>query len=484
MELAITAKEREMEIMENNHRVTLRVYEQKVKQLEYTHKNDVNLILTSGENTSLTSTKEQDIERKRLLEEKKLQIQNEKLRLEKENVEKISSIKLEHEAYLSKLSSQFEEGLRELIFRCDTRKETIETDYELRRRVDVHEVEERKNMHINELINNHKNSFKQMKEYYNKITYENLNLIKSLQGQIRELKSRSENNKTALLQYKVENDRLTDLSAKEAQRMATLQSQLRQRKNDKLALKNALSRQSEVEKKLKISLFEFSKLRAEYSSVEQEHSELCNTFEDNINMVNDQSNEMNRILENRLKALKEKNLQLLQSTNDQESLESRLKQVEHDLDCIHIANDAGLDEDLALLNNNDDDNDEQRPPVPPSHEHSHVNEEVQQTSQFRKQSLPLMDDESTMYSKPNSDMPAPLMVSTVPKSVVAGEEEGEEEAVVRVDEEVEAEPETVDESTLQAEAAQEEEEEVVTASRPVREAEVELSLSHQELDIN
>lgn len=37
--MAIMAKDREMEIMEDNHRVEVRVYVQKVKHLEYEHKN-------------------------------------------------------------------------------------------------------------------------------------------------------------------------------------------------------------------------------------------------------------------------------------------------------------------------------------------------------------------------------------------------------------------------------------------------------------
>jgi hypothetical protein len=43
----------------------------------------------------------------------------------------------------------------------------------------LHELEERKNLHINELINNHEKAFKELKKYYNEITAENLNLIKA-----------------------------------------------------------------------------------------------------------------------------------------------------------------------------------------------------------------------------------------------------------------------------------------------------------------
>jgi len=45
-------------------------------------------------------------------------------------------------------------------------------------KVEIHEVEERKNEHINSLMKNHEEAFKEMKEYYNDITRENLELIR------------------------------------------------------------------------------------------------------------------------------------------------------------------------------------------------------------------------------------------------------------------------------------------------------------------
>ena len=61
-------------------------------------------------------------------------------------------------------------GMSELTARCESRLKMLESDLELRRRVEVHEVEERKNQHINDLIKNHHKAFSQMKSYYNDIT--------------------------------------------------------------------------------------------------------------------------------------------------------------------------------------------------------------------------------------------------------------------------------------------------------------------------
>lgn len=50
----------------------------------------------------------------------------------------------------------------------------------LKHRLEITEVEERKNAQIADLIKNHENAFTEMKNYYNDITLNNLSLIKSM----------------------------------------------------------------------------------------------------------------------------------------------------------------------------------------------------------------------------------------------------------------------------------------------------------------
>jgi membrane protease subunit (stomatin/prohibitin family) len=51
---------------------------------------------------------------------------------------------------------------------------------EQQRRQEVHEIEERKDEHINELMRKHEKAFSEIKTYYNDITHNNLELIKNL----------------------------------------------------------------------------------------------------------------------------------------------------------------------------------------------------------------------------------------------------------------------------------------------------------------
>ena len=59
----------------------------------------------------------------------------------------------------------------------DRKMKLLRDDLELRRKHELHEVEERKNGHINELMRQHEAAFSEVKNYYNDITANNLDLI-------------------------------------------------------------------------------------------------------------------------------------------------------------------------------------------------------------------------------------------------------------------------------------------------------------------
>lgn len=302
LELAISAKDREMELLEDNHRVELRVYQQKVKHLEYEHRNNIKGIVRDG--TGLLESEQQTHEnRERELLRVKEQLKFEQMELELVNASKVSEVRQQHDKQLIKLRQQFEDGLSELTSRCESRLKYLETDLELRRRVEVHEVEERKNQHINDLIKNHKKAFSQMKAYYNEITAGNLQLIRSLQKQVEELKERSINNKRRLLEFVQENQKLSEPLSKVTAEISEVQTLLRERTKDQMALRNAHSRLSSVGKRSKQLRLQFQQLEEDFAKVERERDQLYNSFEESIQRVQQQSDFHNQALEQRLRAV-------------------------------------------------------------------------------------------------------------------------------------------------------------------------------------
>lgn len=288
-----------MELLEDNHRVELRVYQQKVKHLEYEHRNNLKGIIHDGTNLlDLEQSMHQSRERELL--KIKEQLKFERMEMELVNATKVSEIRSQHEKQIAKLRHQFEDGLQELNLRCESRLKQLENDLELRRRVEIHEVEERKNQHINDLIKNHKKAFGQMKDYYNDITGNNLQLIKSLQKQVETLKLHSINNKKMLHEYMIENQKLSEPLTKVSLEISELQSQLKERTKDQMALRNSNSRLQLLRKQINEMKKKYLKLEDDYHRIEVERDGLYHSFEEVLQRIERQSDFQNQALNQKL----------------------------------------------------------------------------------------------------------------------------------------------------------------------------------------
>lgn len=70
--------------------------------------------------------------------------------------------------------------LSEIEAKYDKKMKMLRDELDLRRKTEIHEVEERKNGQINMLMQRHEEAFADIKNYYNDITLNNLALINSL----------------------------------------------------------------------------------------------------------------------------------------------------------------------------------------------------------------------------------------------------------------------------------------------------------------
>jgi len=95
---------------------------------------------------------------------------------------------------LKNIKSKLEMSKRALIDNYEHKLQRLREELELRLKVEIHEIEERKNAHINDLMKNHEEAFKDMKEYYNDITRENLEHIKNHKEKLVEIRAQIEAN--------------------------------------------------------------------------------------------------------------------------------------------------------------------------------------------------------------------------------------------------------------------------------------------------
>lgn len=89
--------------------------------------------------------------------------------------------KMQHNAEeMSNMMKKFESEAIELEQKYEQKLTSQYESLTLKHRIEMTEVEERKNAQIASLIKNHEDAFNEMKNYYNDITLNNLSLIKSM----------------------------------------------------------------------------------------------------------------------------------------------------------------------------------------------------------------------------------------------------------------------------------------------------------------
>merc|ERR1719382_1300672 len=161
--------------------------------------------------------------------------------LREQQLQNVDDVKMMRQGFaksLRALRENFEANHKQLQDQYEEQVEDLKVDLELRRKVEIHEIEERKNQHINELLFNHQEAFDEIKAYYNDITHDNLQLIKSLKDEIQEMKEKEKKNQKRMAVLTQENKDLSEPLDEKLENLRELEEKLKSYTKDKLALKN------------------------------------------------------------------------------------------------------------------------------------------------------------------------------------------------------------------------------------------------------
>ncbi|NWU91281.1 DRC4 protein, partial [Upupa epops] len=179
----------------------------------------------------------------------------------------------------------------------------LRDELDLRRKTEIHEVEERKNSHISELMRNHERAFSDIKNYYNDITIQNLALINLLKEQIDEMKKKEAYLEKEKADVLLENKQLKEPLQQVREQLAELQKKLAHYDKDKLALTNAKAHLKVTQKQLKDLQWEHEVLEQRFIKVQAERDELYQKFTKAIHEVQQKTGFKNLLLERKLKGL-------------------------------------------------------------------------------------------------------------------------------------------------------------------------------------
>ncbi|XP_011644760.1 dynein regulatory complex subunit 4 [Pogonomyrmex barbatus] len=298
----IRNKEREKEELTEKHEAELKLYKQKVKHLMYEHQ--TNLSETKAEHlVALKLAQDDHVTQENELIKDKTELKKTQKEQEFAHMNEIRALKLQNSEEMNNMMKKFESEAIELEQKYEQKLTSQYESLILKHRMEITEVEERKNAQIASLIKNHENSFNEMKNYYNDITLNNLSLIKSMKEQMEVMRSNEERMKKQVRELTAENKKYSaDMKASQ-ETTAELNRQLANYEKDKQCLINTKRRLSVAVKDLENFKWENEVLEMRFEKCQSERDELHSRFVSAIFELQQKTGLKNVLLEKKLKKL-------------------------------------------------------------------------------------------------------------------------------------------------------------------------------------
>eukprot|EP00930_Biecheleria_cincta_P036499 TRINITY_DN2501_c0_g1_i1.p1 TRINITY_DN2501_c0_g1~~TRINITY_DN2501_c0_g1_i1.p1 ORF type:complete len:497 (+),score=153.64 TRINITY_DN2501_c0_g1_i1:71-1492(+) len=295
--------DRKMEILERDFRVHIKVHEQKVQNLEYEHKESRRQVGEAGE-ADILDERAKHSDKVADMNKEKLDIKRDLREHQLENEDEVNMMRQGFAKALQKLRDTFEANHQALQAQYEEQVEQLKIDLELRRKVEIHEIEERKNLHINELLHNHQEAFDEIKAYYNDITHDNLLLIKSLKDEIAEMKEREKSNRKRMELLRQENKDLSKPLEDKLEEQQLLEEKLKSYTKDKMALKNLKAHYKKLEDQTSEAKQEYRGCEDRYRKIEKERDDLYKRFQKAVREIQRKAElGKNVVLEKKLEVL-------------------------------------------------------------------------------------------------------------------------------------------------------------------------------------
>eukprot|EP00953_Heterococcus_sp_UTEX-ZZ885_P003135 2217-Heterococcus_DN1.PRE.1 len=228
----------------------------------------------------------------------------------------LKEMELAHEDYLKALKQaqdknitllrgEFERKTSEVHRNFERRMKTVRERLEARRKAESASIEERKNAHIETLMKAHEKAFAEIKNYYNDITHNNLDLIKSLKEEVAEMRRKEQQDEKLMYEIAQENRRMSEPLRRARRDVERLRSELDRYSSEKEDLRSAKARLLITEAQLRAVQWETEVLDQRRAAVAGERDELRGRFAASVGEVQRRSGFRNLLLERKLAALEE-----------------------------------------------------------------------------------------------------------------------------------------------------------------------------------
>ncbi|GBG32775.1 Growth arrest-specific protein 8-like [Hondaea fermentalgiana] len=295
-------KHRELQDLEERHQVEIKVYKQRVKHLLYEHQNEVTFLKADCNNSlRLEEDKHRHAETELKKDERALKIELKETELSHEDF--IKSLKQEQDRRITELRQNFERRARELQLKHERRSRVLREQLEAQRKADIQRIEQRKDSHIDELMKTHEKAFAEIKNYYNDITHNNLDLIKSLKEGVSEMKKKESADEKLMFEIAQENKRMSEPLKQALQDVERLRGSLEEYTEIKARLSKTKVNLGVVQDQLKALQWENEVLGQRFEMISSERKNLYDQLQSSVFDVQQKTGLKNILLEKKVTLL-------------------------------------------------------------------------------------------------------------------------------------------------------------------------------------
>lgn len=301
----IEIEEQKMQENENYHNQEINAFSHKFQHLEYDHDTFIKETLDRNYTNALNKEEEIRAQRENQYLDKKSQLRREmKIQVStyRDEVDERNRInennynrnKINLEEHLKKIKKQYEDDKIEL-----------EKDLDLRLKVEIHELEERKNLHINNLINAFEERMDNFKKENIDQIKENIGLIKTNDEYLRMLKNKNNESAKEVEDLKKKIEELEKDLEEAKEENLQIENRLKKYYNQKINITNMNAKVSFLTKKCEEIIKKTEEIEKKKHALIEEIKELKEKFVDAVMLFKAKTEKTNDELEKKISNLNE-----------------------------------------------------------------------------------------------------------------------------------------------------------------------------------
>eukprot|EP01031_Cornospumella_fuschlensis_P046260 gene46260-56638_t len=217
--------------------------------------------------------------------------------------EYIRGLKREQDVKITSLRHEFERRGQEVQKLFDARMKKTREVLDKRRKEEIKAIEDRKHTMIEKLMLEHSKAFANIKNYYNDITHNNLDLIKSLKEEVKDLEAEDRKDQLRLYEKKAEYKKLSAPLKRMEEDVVQLRGELEEYRREKGEMRRVKAALGVVEHAQTDVSWEYETLLQRLEELRKEKEELEFFLKSSIFEVKQRSAFRGMLLEKKLVAL-------------------------------------------------------------------------------------------------------------------------------------------------------------------------------------